>query len=189
VSSTKDLESFYAQVKERFGRIDILFANAGIAASMPFAATSEELLKQVLDINVKGVFYTVQKALPLLSKGSSVILTTSIVNQLGMAGTSAYAASKAAVRAFVRVFAAELVDQGIRVNAVSPGPTETPILGRSGLSAEQVTQVKDHLENVIPMKRMGTSEEVAKAVLFFASDDSSFTTGEELMVDGGMTQF
>jgi NAD(P)-dependent dehydrogenase (short-subunit alcohol dehydrogenase family) len=188
ISSLKDLDDFYEEVKQRFRRVDVVFANAGIASSSPFVETTEDLLMQILEINVKGLFFTVQKALPLMSKGGAVVLMSSMIHLMGMPGSSAYSASKGAVRALTRVLAAELIDSGIRVNAIAPGPTETPILGRTGLDPKQIPGVKDQLRAIIPMKRMGTPEEIAKAVLFLASDESSFTIGEELTADGGMTQ-
>jgi NAD(P)-dependent dehydrogenase (short-subunit alcohol dehydrogenase family) len=188
VSSQKDLQEFYRQVKERFDRIDVLFVNAGVYGTQPFAEVTDESFDHIFDINVKGAFYSVQKALPLLHKGASIVITTSVVDQKGLPGASIYSASKAAVRSFVRVFATELLEKGIRVNAVAPGPTETPIFARTGATTEQLAQMKEHLTSRVPMNRLGTSDEVAKAALFLASDDSSFTTGAEIMVDGGITQ-
>lgn len=140
------------------------------------------------DINVKGAFFTVQHALPLVARGGSIVISTSIVSHYGAAQSAIYSGSKAALRSFVQCFAAELLSRDIRVNCVSPGPTETPIIARSGIDGATVNAVKEHLKEKIPMKRMGRAEEVAKAVLFLASDDASFTTGAELMVDGGWTQ-
>ena len=188
VTKRNDLEGFFAQVKERFGKVDLLFVNAGIAKQASIADTTEAFLDEMFDINVKGSFYTVQKALPLLSRGSSVIMTTSVAGETGNANLSAYGATKAALRSFVRSFAAELVDQGIRVNAVSPGPIATNVISRNGVGAKQVAQFQAVVAQSIPMKRIGQPEEVAKAVLFLATEDSSFTTGAEIMVDGGINQ-
>ncbi len=161
VSSLKDLEAFMREVKSKFGKIDILFVNAGILSHGTVAQCSEEDFDKIFAINTKGAFFTV--------------------------GTGAYSASKAAVRSFTRVIAAELVGQGIRVNAVSPGPIATPILGRS-MDAQTLEGTKNYLNSVIPMKRMGEPIELAKTVLFLASDDSSFITGTEIVVDGGMVE-
>jgi NAD(P)-dependent dehydrogenase (short-subunit alcohol dehydrogenase family) len=188
VSKQKDLDAFYAKIKGRFDRIDVLFANAGIGGGTSIAETTEEEIDTIFGVNFKGAFFSVQKALPLLRKGSSVIVTSSVADQIGMPGMVVYAASKAAIRSFVRGFAAEYVGQGIRINTVSPGPIETPIFARSGASKQEIDEFKKQFTDVIPMKRIGTSEEVAKAALFLASDDSSFTTGAEIMVDGGLTQ-
>jgi NAD(P)-dependent dehydrogenase (short-subunit alcohol dehydrogenase family) len=189
VTSSPALDSFYQQVKERFGKIDVLFVNAGVSAYTPTGKVTEEFYDRIFNINVKGAFFTVQKALPLMTNGSSIIFTTSVTNQLGIPGSAVYGASKAAVRAFTRVMAAELLSRGIRVNAVSPGSTETPIVARRLKTPEEVAAAKIAMANANPMKRLATAEEVAKAVLFLASEDSSFTTGEEIMVDGGLTQF
>ena len=189
VTSQVELTEFFRQVKSRFGKIDVLFANAGISKTALIAETSQEFYDEMFAINVRGIFFTVQKALPLLQRGSSIVITTSVVNQMGFVNSSVYSATKAATRSFVRCFAAELLDQGIRVNAVSPGPIDTPIMAKGGADPKTLATTIEHVKNMIPMKRTGTADEVAKAVLFMASDDSSFTTGEELMVDGGLTQF
>jgi NAD(P)-dependent dehydrogenase (short-subunit alcohol dehydrogenase family) len=187
VSSLKDLEAFMSKVKSKFGKIDILFVNAGILSRGTVAECSEEDFDKTFAINTKGAFFTVQKALPHMARGGAIVFCSSIVNQMSHPGTGAYSASKAAVRSFTRVIAAELVGQGIRVNAVSPGPIATPILGRS-MDAETLEGTKNYLNSVIPMKRMGEPIELAKTVLFLASDDSSFITGTEIVVDGGMVE-
>ena len=186
VSSLKDLETFMAKVNERFGRIDTLFVNAGVTSNgpTPVATASEDEFDRVFAINTKGAFFTVQKALPYMPKGSTIVFCTSIVDRLALANAGVYSASKAAVRSFTKVIASEMLENNIRVNAVSPGPIKTPIIGRHA-DEKAVRQTWDYLTSVIPMKRMGEAEEVAKAVLFLASDDSSFTTGTELQVDGG----
>lgn len=188
VSEPAELDNLYSQVKEKFGRIDILFANAGIAESMPFEKVDEEFFATTFSINTMGVFFTVQKALPLLSKGASVILTTTAAVEKGMPGLSVYAASKAAVRSLARSMSAELVGRGIRVNVLSPGPTETPIFGKMGLTPEQAKAMHEHIMNIVPMKREAHADELAKVALFLASDESSFMLGSEIAVDGGMAQ-
>jgi NAD(P)-dependent dehydrogenase (short-subunit alcohol dehydrogenase family) len=187
VSSLKDLEAFMSKVKSKFGKIDILFVNAGILSRGTVAECSEEDFDKTFAINTKGAFFTVQKALPHMARGGAIVFCSSIVNQMSHPGTGAYSGSKAAVRSFTRVIAAELVGQGIRVNAVSPGPIATPILGRN-MDAETLEGTKKYLTSVIPMKRMGEPIELAKTALFLASDDSSFITGTEIVVDGGMVE-
>lgn len=188
ITKLADLDKLFAEAKSKFGKIDILFANAGVALFAPFDQTDENLLDANLNVNVKGSFYTVQKALGLLSEKSSIIFNTSVVNVKGFPGTSAYSASKAALRSLVRTLATELIAKGVRVNAVSPGPIDTPIYGRLGMPAEAVKDMAAGFEQMVPMKRFGQASEVAKAVLFFASEDSSFVTGSELAIDGGLTQ-
>jgi NAD(P)-dependent dehydrogenase (short-subunit alcohol dehydrogenase family) len=183
-----DLDRLFNQVKTKFGKIDILVANAGVALFAPFEQTDEKLFDANFNVNVKGSFNTVQKALPFLAEKASVVFNTSIVNIKGFPGTSAYSASKAALRSLVRTLATELVGRGIRVNAVSPGPIETPIYGRLGMPADAVKEMAAGFEQAVPMKRFGQASEVAKAVLFFASEDSSFITGSELAIDGGLSQ-
>ncbi|HLG41351.1 MAG TPA: glucose 1-dehydrogenase [Chitinophagaceae bacterium] len=187
VTNTNDLDKLFTAATTAFGKVDILFANAGVAQFAPFEQTDEKLFDRNMDINVKGSFLTVQKALPVLNKKASVIFNTSVVNVKGFPGTSAYSASKAALRSLVRTLATELVGNEIRVNAVSPGPIDTPIFGRLGLSQELVEEMTKGFENANPMKRFGQPEEVAKTVLFFASDDSSYITGSEIAVDGGLS--
>lgn len=188
ITNLTDLDRLFSEAKAKLGKIDILFANAGVAQFAPFDQTDEKLFDANFNVNVKGSFNTVQKALPLLADHASVIFNTSIVNVKGFPGTSAYSASKAALRSLVRTLATELVGRGIRVNAVSPGPIDTPIYGRLGMPAEAVTQMAAGFEQAIPMKRFGKASEVAKAALFFASADSSFITGSELAIDGGLSQ-
>lgn len=188
VTSAGDLENFFAAVQSKFGQIDVLFVNAGISKTSTIGDTTEDFFDETFDINVKGSFFSVKKALPLMKDGGSIVFTTSIVSHLGAAQGSVYSASKAALRSLVQCFAAELLPRKIRVNSVSPGPIETPIIERSGLGSVRAAQVKDHLKTLIPMGRLGHGDEVAKAVLFMASEEASFTTGSELMVDGGWTE-
>ncbi len=188
VSRPADLDHLFAQVRDRLGSFDVLFANAGVAKFAPVDQTSEALFDENLDINFKGAFFTVQKALPLLKDGGAVIFNTSVVDRKGLPGTSVYSASKAALRSFTRTLAAELVGRRIRVNAVAPGPISTPIYGRLGIPAEAVQQLADGILAQVPMKRFGEPDEIARAVAFLASDEASYITGIELNIDGGMGQ-
>jgi NAD(P)-dependent dehydrogenase (short-subunit alcohol dehydrogenase family) len=188
VRSPDDLDTVFAQIKERWGKLDILFVNAGITKFSPLLDVDEAFIDETMDINFKGALFTVQKAVPLMPQNSSIVFNTSINNQMGMPGSGIYAASKAAVRSLVRVLAAELIERGIRVNAVSPGPINTPLYNKLGFSQEQLDRVAANLQQTIPMKRFGEPEEIAKAVLFLASEDASFVLGEELVVDGGWTR-
>ena len=188
VANLVDLDALFATVKEKFGAIDVLFVNAGVAFFAPLEASSEEFYDRIMNINVKGAYFTVQKALPLLREGASVILTTSVVNQLGMENASVYSATKAALRSLARTLSAELVGRGIRVNAVSPGPIETPIFSKTGMPQEALGEFGSYVVEQVPMKRMGKADEVANAVLFLASSDSSYILGEEIVVGGGMSQ-
>lgn len=189
VSRLQDLDRLYAVVKERYGHIDILFANAGAGTIAPLEAATEAHFDQTFDVNVKGLFFTVQKALPLFKDGGSIILTSSVSNVLGLPGFSTYAASKAAVRNFARAWTMELKDRKISVNCVSPGPTDTPALEKTtGLTPEQAKQAAAQFASQVPMGRSGKPEEIAAAVTFLASNESSFITGVDLAVDGGMAQ-
>lgn len=186
-SDLKSIESLAEQVKAQFGKIDILFLNAGIASFAPLESASEEHYDSIMNVNVKGVYFTVQKLLSILNDGASIIFNTSINAQVGMQNSSVYAASKAAVLSFNRVFAAELAPRKIRVNAVSPGPIETPLYGKLGLEKEEVEGFGTVLGEKILLKRFGQASEIAKTVGFLASDDASFITGTEIVVDGGLT--
>src|SRR6516162_10163967 len=188
VAKPAELEKLYAEVKEKLGKIDVLFVNAGVAKFAPLAETSESLFDEQFDINVKGAYFTIQKALPLLNDNASIILNTSVADSTGTAGSSAYSATKAALRSLARTAAAELVGRGIRVNAVAPGPIVTPIFGRTGLPKEAVDEFAKEIVAKVPMKRFGQPEEVAGVVAFLASQDASYITGEEINVDGGLGQ-
>jgi NAD(P)-dependent dehydrogenase (short-subunit alcohol dehydrogenase family) len=189
VSSAKDLDRLYATVSEKLGKIDVLFANAGIYKFAPLAATTEVLYDELFDINARGVYFTIQKALPHLNDGASIIVNTSVAGEIGVPNGTAYAATKAALRSFTRSIAAELVERGIRVNAVSPGPIETPAgFERTGLSKETVDEMLKGFISMVPMKRIGQPEEIAATVAFLASQDASFITGAEIPVDGGLAQ-
>ena len=182
VVSLDDLDRLYATVKQEKGRIDILFANAGGGEFAALGEISEAHFDKTFDINVKGLLFSVQKALPLIPEGGSIILNASIAASKGMASFSVYSAAKAAVRSFARSWTVDLKDRKIRVNAVSPGPIDTPAL--SGLGDE----LKVGMAAAVPMGRIGEPEEIAAAVAFLASDESSFITGSELFVDGGLAQ-
>jgi NAD(P)-dependent dehydrogenase (short-subunit alcohol dehydrogenase family) len=188
VSRLEDLDRLYAVVKEKHGHIDVLFANAGWGGFVPLEAATEAHFDQTFDANVKGLFFTVQKALPLLKDGGSIILNSSVSNVMGLPGFSAYTGSKAAVRNFARAWTLELKDRKIRVNTMSPGAIETPALGKTGLTAEQVEQAATQFASQIPLGRRGKPEEIAAAVVFLASDESSYIAGVDLCVDGGMAQ-
>lgn len=189
VSRLEDLDRLYAVVKQKHGHIDILFANAGAGTIAPLALASEAHFDQTFDVNVKGLFFTVQKALPLFKDGGSIILTSSVSNVLGLPGFSTYAASKAAVRNFARAWTLELKDRKIRVNSMSPGAIDTPALATTtGLTAEQAEQAVAQFTTQIPMGRRGMPEEIAAAVAFLASGESSYITGVDFAVDGGMAQ-
>jgi NAD(P)-dependent dehydrogenase (short-subunit alcohol dehydrogenase family) len=188
VSKMADIDKLVAFTKEQFGNIDILFVNAGVAKFAPLPESTEALFDEHFNINVKGLYFTVQKAMPYLNDGASVILNTSIVSTKGEANTSIYAATKAAARSIARTAAREMLPRRIRVNAVAPGYIETPIFVRSGISAQQIAMFKAGAAARTPMKRLGTAEEVAAAVAFLASDDATYITGVELNVDGGMGQ-
>ena len=187
VTKSDELDSLFQQVREKYGRIDVLYANAGIAKLGSVAKTTEDLFDDILDANFRGAYFTVQKALPLLVDGAAIVFTTSWFDEVGIAGTSAVSASKAALRSFVRTLASELIDRNIRVNAVSPGVIETPLFGKLGLPEANVQELGKALLQQIPAKRFGKAEEVATAVAFLASDDASYITGVELAVDGGRT--
>ena len=182
------IRELYRSVNERVGKIDVLFLNAGIAKFGPVDSVDEATFDEMVNVNLKGLFFNVQYALPVLNDHASVILNTTVANQKGFPGTSVYSATKAAVRSLARTLSAELVERGIRVNAIAPGPIETPIFGKLGIPAEGIPDTKEGFRNAVPMKRFGSADEVAKPALFLASDDSSYVLGVELTVDGGIAQ-
>jgi NAD(P)-dependent dehydrogenase (short-subunit alcohol dehydrogenase family) len=188
VSNLGDLDRLFAQIKREKGRLDIVFANAGVARYAPLGKITEELYDSIFNINVKGVLFTVQKALPLLPDGASIILNASIVASKGFSSNSVYSATKAAVRSFARTWTTDLKDRRIRVNAVSPGTIDTPGLSDLLASSEVGEQRLKMISNSVPLGRFGTPDEIAKAVVFLASDDTSYVTGIELFVDGGIAQ-
>ena len=188
VANLDDLDRLFAQVRDQFGRVDVLFANAGIAPFVPFEAVTEEHFDTLFSINVRGLFFTVRKALPLLSEGASVILNASVVAQSGLPNTSVYSATKAAVRSLGRTLAAELSPRGIRVNVVSPGLIETPLVGKRCLSQDEIDAFGAQVVQQTPLGRTGKPEEIAATVAFLASDDASYFAGADLVADGGMIQ-
>lgn len=184
----QDIGSLIDRIRQQFGRIDILFANAGIARFQPFGEIEESFFDEHFNINVKGLYFTVQKALPLIPSGGSILLTASVVSKKGFSGSSVYAATKAAVRSFGRTLATELAPRGIRVNTISPGPIATPLFAKMGLSQEATEQVQQNMARGVALKRLGTSEEIARAALFLSSDDASYVIGTELFADGGLAE-
>ena len=188
VANLDDLDRLFAQVQKQFGRIDVLFANAGIAPFLPFEEVTEDHFDQLFSINVRGLFFTVQKALPLLSENASIILNASVVAQSGLRNTSVYSATKAAVRSLGRTLAAELSPRGIRINVVSPGLTQTPLVGKLGLSKDQLEAFGAQMVQQTPLGRPGKPEEIAATAAFLASEDASYFTGADLVADGGLIQ-
>ena len=188
VSKISDADKLFSAVEKRFGKIDVLFVNAGVAKFVPLDQVSEEHYDEIFDINAKGAYFTVRRALPHLNDGASIILNTSVVSHKGFAAASVYSGTKAAMRSFTRTLASELAARNIRVNAVAPGPIATPIFERTGLSQEERDEFARNAIAAVPMKRFGQPEEVATAVAFLASKDASYITGVELDVDGGMGQ-
>jgi NAD(P)-dependent dehydrogenase (short-subunit alcohol dehydrogenase family) len=188
VASIGDLDRLYAQIKNEKGRVDVLFANAGIAGYAALGTITEDFYDSIFNVNVRGLLFTVQKALPLMSEGSSIVLTASVVGSKGLPANSVYSATKAAVRSFARTWTADLKDRRIRVNAISPGTIDTPGLSHLLASGEAGEQRRKMVASTIPAGRFGRPDEVAKAAVFLASDDSSYITGSELFVDGGFAQ-
>ena len=187
-SRISEIVSAMDKIKERFGRIDALFVNAGIGKFIPFEEVTEAFFDETMATNLKGLFFTVQKAVPLLTRGSAVVLNASINAHLGMPGSTVYGASKAAIVNLAKTLSADLLARGVRVNVVSPGPVATPILDRMGFPEEQTRQIRDQITARVPLKRFGQPDEIAAAVLYLSSSESSFVVGTELVVDGGMIQ-
>ena len=185
-SSLADTDSLVNQVKSQFGKVDILFINAGIVTMAPIEVLTEEQFDNNMDINFKGAFFTLQKFIPILHEGASVINLSSINAYAGMPNTAVYGASKAALNAITRVAALELAPKKIRVNAISPGPVKTPIFGKAGLDESAINEFSSAMQNRVPLKRFGESDDIAKLVTFLASDDASFITGSEYVIDGGV---
>lgn len=186
VTEPESLDVFFATIKETQGRLDVLFANAGVAEFLPFEAADPDHFRRQMEVNYFGIVNTIKSALPLMNNGGSIVLTTSIANQLGEPNSTAYAASKAAVKSLISTLSTELAPRGIRVNAVSPGPTETPIFAKMGMGGDAFTQVKAMMSESIPMQRMGQVADIVPAVLYLASEDSQFVMGQELVIDGGI---
>jgi NAD(P)-dependent dehydrogenase (short-subunit alcohol dehydrogenase family) len=186
-TSLPDMDALAEKVKKTFGKFDVLFVNVGYGRFIPFEAVTEDVYDEMLNLNAKGPYFIVQKLFPLMPEGSSVVFTTSVGNVKGVPNLSAYGAAKAALRSITRTLAGELSPRGIRVNAVSPGPIETTVMEKAGMPKEASDQVYAQMKEVVPMKRIGRPEEVAKAVAFLAID-ATYTTGTEIPVDGGWTQ-
>jgi len=187
VADLKNIDAQYAQVKDKFGQIDVLVVNAGVYVAGPTSDFTEEMFDQVSDVNFKGAFFSIQRALPYLNDGASIIITGSAAGSKGFATIAAYGATKAAVRSLARSFSSELLDRKIRVNILSPGPIDTPIFERSANSKEEADGTRAQFASMVPAKRLGTSEEIAEGFLYLASDDSKFFVGGELVLDGGVS--
>ncbi|MBK7642295.1 MAG: SDR family oxidoreductase [Planctomycetes bacterium] len=187
VSKLADIDRVLAQVKKEAGRIDALFVNAGVGHFAPIEASDEAFFDKQFATNVKGAYFTIQKALPLMPKGSSIVINASSVVNLGMPNASVYAATKAAVASLARTLTMELAPRGIRINVVNPGPIETPIFERMGLPAEALKEMGAQIVSQVPLRRFGSPEDIAAAVLYLSSDEASYVHGTSLAVDGGMT--
>jgi NAD(P)-dependent dehydrogenase (short-subunit alcohol dehydrogenase family) len=188
VSNVVELDSLMSHIKTKYGKLDVLFANAGLAVFQATTEVSPEFFDNQFNTNVKGLYFTVAKALPILNKNSSVILNASIVKSKGFSGASVYSATKAAVRNFARTWTAEVPVEHARFNVVSPGPIETPLYAKLGMSPEQLGVFSESMKQQVPARRFGTSEEIAKIVLFLACDDSSYICGADIAADGGFAQ-
>lgn len=185
-SRLQDVDALAAAVAAKTDRLDVVFVNAGIARFLPIEAVTPEIYDEMFAVNVRGAYFTIQKLLPLLKQGSSIVLTTSVAGDLGMATASVYSATKAALSSLARTLSNELAPRGIRVNEVSPGPIETPIYDKLGMPADQTAGMKQMMAGLVPLRRMGSPEEVARAALFLASDDSSYLLGAKVRIDGGL---
>ncbi|NRB47433.1 MAG: glucose 1-dehydrogenase [Saprospiraceae bacterium] len=187
-ASLGDIDQLYTVIQDQYGRIDILFLNAGIAKFEPMEVVTEERFDELSNTNFKGLFFNAQRAVPLMGAGGSIIITTSAAGQIGSANMSVYGATKAAARSLARTLSGDLLPKGIRVNGISPGPIDTPIMEKVGIPPEALAAAKSGFAAENPMKRIGKADEIAKAALFLASDDSSYIAGVDLAVDGGLTQ-
>jgi len=188
IANLADLDRMFATIREHSGRLDILFANAGVGAFVPLGHITQAHFDQIFGVNVRGTVFTVQKALPLMRDGGTIVINGSMVSVKGMPAFSVYAATKAALRSFARTWSVDLKGRGIRINVVSPGTVITPGYKRSGLTDAQIDQLKEGVAARTPLGRVGTSDEIANAVVFLASDESSYMTGADLFVDGGAAQ-
>jgi NAD(P)-dependent dehydrogenase (short-subunit alcohol dehydrogenase family) len=184
-----ELDALFKNIEKNHGRIDMLFANAGVGTVAPLESVTTDDVDRLFDINFKGAFFAVQKSVPLMGKGGSIVLTTSFLNAVGVPGFSVLSASKSAVRSLARTLGAELASRNIRVNAVSPGPISTPFHSKLGLTDQQLNAAASDIEAQVPLGRFGEADEVARAAVFLASDEASFITGTEVVVDGGLSQF
>src|SRR5580658_3288969 len=187
-SELKDIAGLIETIRQKFGRIDTLFANAGIARFQPFGEITESFFDEHFNINVKGLFFTVQAALPLIPSGGAVLLTASVASRKGFSGSSVYSATKAAVRSFGRTLATELAPRGIRVNTLSPGPIATPLFTKMGLPQDAIGPMRQSFGESVALKRLGTVDEMARAALYLCSDDASYVVGAELFADGGIAE-
>lgn len=185
-SSLSDIRNLAKEVQKITPHLDVVFVNAGIGKFAPIEAVTEEHFDEQFNTNVKGAYFTIQELLPVIKDGGSIILNTSVAAHMGMASSTVYSATKAALLNLARTLSAELIPRKIRVNAVSPGPIATPIFGKTGMSAEQIDGMKSSIQSQVPIGRLGDPSEIAKVATFFASDDSSFVLGTELIADGGM---
>lgn len=188
ISVLQEVDALYKHIKAKYGTLNVLFANAGVALFRPTTESDPEFFDNQFNTNVRGLYFTVQKALPLLAAGSTVVLNSSVVNAKGMPGASVYAATKAAVRSFARTWTAEIPVGQVRFNVLSPGPIETPIYGKLGMPADAVKAFGEQMTSVVPAHRFGSADEMAKVALFLASDDSSYVCGAEISADGGFGQ-
>ena len=188
VACLDDIDRMYAEVSSKVGKVDVLFANAGIYKTMPVSDTTEAFFDEMMDVNLKGLFFTVQRALPCLNDGAAVVLNSSMVTSKGWSGSAVYGATKAAVRSLARTLSTELLPRRIRVNVVSPGVTFTPVFARMGLSADAIEEMTASLSKMVPAGRLGTAEDIAAGVAYLASADAAYVVGFELTIDGGISQ-